>query len=92
MFTASRPLASAATRVRAVRSKHTIIKSGSSESEVIALAVIPVGPFSENAVTTQTPVANCPIALLNRLISASSAMRVGIQPAFGFRFAYYPRP
>jgi mono/diheme cytochrome c family protein len=60
-------------------SKQTIINNGSSESEVIAFAVIPVGPFSENAVTTQTPVAKCPIASLKRRLSASSVTAGGIQ-------------
>jgi hypothetical protein len=46
-------------------SKHTIISSGSSDSEVTALVVMPPGPSGPIAVTIATPVGNRPIVSRN---------------------------
>ena len=54
--------------------KHTIISGGSSDSDVTALAVIPLGPSAPSEVTTHTPVANRPHASRNSSWSMGPAM------------------
>jgi hypothetical protein len=46
--------------VREALSKHTSSSTGSSDSEVTALVVIPAGPRDPLAVTIATPVAKWP--------------------------------
>jgi hypothetical protein len=55
--------------VRAVRSKQTIIKGGSSDSDETAFAVIPEGPSSPKLVMTLTPVTKRPQTSRNALLS-----------------------
>jgi len=63
MLTAKRPAARTTGSVRDVLSKQTTTSSGCSESELTAFVVSPAGPSGPRAVTTQTPVARCPMVL-----------------------------
>ena len=61
--------------------KQTIISGGSSESDVTALAVIPLGPSGPSDVTTQTPVAKRPQASRNSSGSIWPAMARNLSAA-----------
>src|SRR3984885_15033550 len=59
-LTPNRPASRTMGSVRALFSKHTSARSGSSDSEQTAFAVIPPEPVAATLVTTATPVANRP--------------------------------
>ena len=61
MLTAKRRRSRDDGSVRDVLSKHTSSSSGSSESDVTALVVMPAGPSEPLAVTTATPVGKWPM-------------------------------
>ena len=76
MLTTNRPLLAMAASVREPWPSETRTSSGSSETDVNELSVMPAGSPSTSAVTTVTPVANSPTHSRNAIVGIAEVTAI----------------